>query len=112
MSLRALRRRVAADRVLVARHLDRTRAAVVGLRLALRRVPPMAWVGGGLLAGLLTARLPLRALTAVAATATAWGFRVARTPWGAMVLARARRRRDAGQAAPAAPAANGSGHGD
>ncbi|MBX3726270.1 MAG: hypothetical protein KF823_10155 [Xanthomonadales bacterium] len=102
MSLRALRRRVAADRLLVARQVDRTRAAVVGLRLAVRRVPPLAWVGGGLLAGLLAARLPLRALAAMAATTTAWGIRLASTPWGAVMLTRARAARNADKAVPPA----------
>lgn len=108
MSIRALRRRVAADTVVVADHVVRTRGAVAGLRGALRRVPPLAWVGGGLLAGLLAARLPIRAVAAVAATGAAWTLKLASTPFGAMALARARTAR-AARVPPAPAAPDGAG---
>lgn len=111
MNIRALRRRVAADTVVVADHVDRARGAVAGLRGALRRVPPLAWVGGGLLAGLLAARLPIRAMAALAATGAAWTLKLASTPFGAMALARARARTAPAPAAPVSADGTGVDHG-
>lgn len=111
MSIRALRRRVAADTAVVADHVDRTRGAVAGMRAALRRVPPLAWLGGSLLTGLLAARLPIRTLGAVAATGAAWTLKLASTPFGAMALARARARTTRVPAAPASADGTGADHG-
>lgn len=95
-----MRRRVAADGAVVALHVERTRGAIAGLRGALRRVPLAGWMASSLLAGLLVARLPVKALATLAATSAAWSLRLARTPLGALAFARAsaaraRRRREA-----------------